>query len=389
MNLIGNHGSHGKPASRRSLPQRVAEQIKQRIVAGEYPLGGYLPSLRDFEQELGVSRRTISGAIELLVSMGLVVTRHGRGTEVVSPGRRATSSGAVLLLSDTQVNGSVEHRHLTTGVADSLSGFGYDCVHQEFGDLPSDAAEAVEPYAGVIFLEAGAAHYADLAVRIEQMRVPVVVANLEIDAIPVSHTCVDHRAIAHAAVKMLIDLGHRRIGFIGREPGRYFYAKALAGYREALAATGIAIDPELINLHVDPPTLVGYRGALRMLTMHDPPSAFFGARDWYAQGIWTAVEQASLVVGRDVSIVGFDDLTWPTDDPQLTTFREPIDELAREAARMLVDRIVSGPSQPQRRVLDAPLVLRRSAGPRLAASNDRADQTRRQLASSLLGIESL
>ncbi len=90
-----------------------------------------------------------------------------------------------------------------------------------------------------------------------------------------------------------------------------------------------------------------------------------------------------------MSIIGFDDLTWPTDDPRLTTFREPIFELAGEAARMLVDRIVSGWSEPQRRVFDAPLVLRRSAGPCLHESNGRVDQSRRQLAASLLGIETL
>jgi len=283
----------------------------------------------------------------------------------------------------------VEHRHLTDGVATSLSSFGYDCVHLEYDDLPADLHEALPPYAGVLFLEAGAARYAELAVRIEQMRVPVVVANLEIDAIPVAHTCLDHHAIARDAVKMLIDLGHRRIGFIGREPGRYFYGKALAGYQTALADAGIAEDPSLIDLHLDRPALVGYRGALRMLTIDEPPSAFFAARDWYAEGIWTAVEEAGLVVGRDVSIVGFDDLTWPTDDPRLTTYREPIYELAAEAARMLVDRIVSGWSEPQRRVLDAPLILRRSAGPCLRESNNRVDQSRRQLAASLLGIESL
>jgi DNA-binding LacI/PurR family transcriptional regulator len=378
-----------KSTARQSLPQRVAMDLKARIVEGQYPLGSYLPSLRDLESELCVSRRTISSAIDQLASMGLVITRHGRGTEVVSPGRHPTSSGQVLLLSDTQTNGSAEHRSLTDGVAASLRSFGYDCEHHEYGDLPGDVSEAVKPYAGVIFLEAGADLYAELALRMEQMRVPVVVANLEIETIGVSHTCLDHHAIAYDAVKMLIDLGHRRIGYIGRTPGRYFYGKTLAGYQAALADADIAEDPSLVDLQVDPPALVGYRGALRMLTLDDPPTAFFAARDWYAQGIWAAAEEAGLTVGHDVSIIGFDDLTWPTDDPQLTTFREPIVELAREAARMLVDRIVSGWSEPQRRVFDAPLVLRRSAGPRLDKTNDYVDRSRRQLAASLLGIETL
>lgn len=378
------------PKTRRSLPQNVADRLKRRIVNGDFPPGSYLPSEREMAQALSVSRQTVGIAMELLEGMGLIVRQQGRGTMVAFPAPRSTSHAQVLIVGElpgNDPNTYLEQPQMERGIIETLSEFGYACVRREAADFLGDQARELKAFAGVVVEEAGNETYSDLALQLEEQRVPVVIANLEVDPLPVAHTCLDHDAIVRRAVGMLLDFGHRRIGFIGYDPSRYFYGKALAAYRAVLEQADIPFDCDLVAASNAPRALAGYRGALRMLTMDNPPSAFFAARDAYAQGIWMAVEEAGMVVGREVSIIGFDDVTWPTDDPKLTTFREPTFELGAVAARMLLERIIGGRQTPERRVLDAPLVLRRSAGPHHEQSNDRVFQSRRQLASSLLSLE--
>jgi len=87
------------------------------------------------------------------------------------------------------------------------------------------------------------------------------------------------------------------------------------------------------------------------------------ARDLIAQGVCHAAKEAGLAVGYDLSVIGFDDCSWDDGREFLTTFREPCFEMGVTAVDMLIERLVSGWRPPERRVLEAPLVLRRSAGP--------------------------
>ena len=68
-------------------------------------------------------------------------------------------------------------------------------------------------------------------------------------------------------------------------------------------------------------------------------------------------------MGRDVSVIGFDDITWPETDSFLTTFQEPAKEMGRVAAQMLLERLLTGWKPVERREVPSPLVVRASAGP--------------------------
>ncbi len=349
---------------RQSLSERIAEQLRCRIVEGEFVLGSCLPSERELARQMGVSRQSINMALERVEAMGLVVRQPGRGTMVSAPARAQEGAGRVLIASQWMSSNWTEHPLILRGVTETLESFGYQWDRHDDEEIKGDIDHVAKHYDGVVFVETVTKSYEQLAVKLSNMSMPVTVANLERNDLPVSYTCVDHYAMARTAMRMLIDFGHRRIGYVGYKDTMYFYGKMLAAYHQTLQDADIEADPELIEASLaSSRSLIGYRGTLRMLLSSDPPSAIFAGRDAFAQGACAAIEEAGLVVGRDVSVIGYDDLSWPADEPVLTTFHQPAYDMGAEAVRLLVDRIIESDREREVRVLDAPLVLRRSAGP--------------------------
>jgi DNA-binding LacI/PurR family transcriptional regulator len=130
-----------------------------------------------------------------------------------------------------------------------------------------------------------------------------------------------------------------------------------------LATHGIAVDESLIAYCPETDALSGYFAAKALLKQSNPPTGIVVARDCIAEGVCRGVEEMGLELGRDVSVIGFDDITWPGGRDFLTTFREPCYEMGQAAAEMLVNRIIDPNRTPETRVFDTPLVLRRTAGP--------------------------
>jgi LacI family transcriptional regulator len=167
------------------------------------------------------------------------------------------------------------------------------------------------------------------------------------------------------ATEHLLALGHRRIGFIAG-PKRLLCSRArLDGYGAALAAAGLAADPELVQpgdfYHES-----GCSGAAALLDLPDPPTAIFASSDQMALGAYEALRRRGLRVPDDVSVVGFDDLPesrWTS--PPLTTVRQPLAEMGLLAARTVL-RMAHGEAIETPRVeLATELIVRdSSAAPR-------------------------
>ncbi|WP_441247672.1 LacI family DNA-binding transcriptional regulator [Kitasatospora sp. McL0602] len=166
------------------------------------------------------------------------------------------------------------------------------------------------------------------------------------------------------ATQHLIELGHRRIAILqGLEEALCARAR-LDGYRSALEAAGIAIDPALIRPG-DFYYTTGYSGMRDLLALPEPPTAVFASSDLMALGAYEAVRQAGLRVGYDVSIVGFDDVpsaAWAS--PPLTTVHQPLREMAAMATRIVLQGAQAVlPMGTQRMELATRLVVRESTGP--------------------------
>jgi LacI family transcriptional regulator len=154
---------------------------------------------------------------------------------------------------------------------------------------------------------------------------------------------VDNRRGARLAVDHLLDLGHRRIAHVRGAEGNADASERLLGYREALAARGVAADPAL-ELPGDFREESGYAAGGRLADLEPRPTAVFAANDAMAIGCLAGLRSRGLEVPQDVSLVGFDDVPnarYLT--PALTTVRVPMAEVGSRATERLL-RMLSDPA---------------------------------------------
>ena len=165
------------------------------------------------------------------------------------------------------------------------------------------------------------------------------------------------------AAERLLALGHRRIAFLGGIEGNVVTAERVRGYRAALEAAGIAVDPTLIV-----PAAINPGGgveALRTaLAQERPPTAALCFSDVVAFGVLDASAAAGLEVGRDFSVIGFDDVAAARHTlPPLTTVAVYPRELGRRSAAALLRRIADPSEPPEQEILAPSLVVRGTCGP--------------------------
>ena len=172
-----------------------------------------------------------------------------------------------------------------------------------------------------------------------------------------------HFAGARAVTEHLLQLGHRRIGVLAG-PHNWLAGKArLAGHTSAMADVGILTDPTLVRC-AEPTTQFGYRGAIELLDLAEPPTAIIGFNDKVAVGALTAAAERGLRVPADLSVTGFDDIDLAqATTPRLTTVRQPLQELGRMAVSLLVRLLDRHQIEALHIELATELVARDSTGP--------------------------
>ena len=199
----------------------------------------------------------------------------------------------------------------------------------------------------------------------------------------------DNRIGAAAAVRHLVQLGHRRIGHIKGRIGYECSEDRYRGYCDALAEAGIAVDPRVV---VQGDFLVsgGVACARELFALPDRPTAIFAASDDMASGVLAAADEAGLRVPDDLALVGFDDAAPAAFvRPALTTVKQPFFEMGKRAATLLLDAVnarrepmpswytaagrngaSAADSAPIREFLPTRLVVRESSGADRYAHSD-------------------
>lgn len=177
---------------------------------------------------------------------------------------------------------------------------------------------------------------------------------------------VNNRRAFLRATEFLLDLGHRRIALVNGLETIDFAIRRRTGYLDALADRGIAADGALMTSG-EMTELSGWRAASQMLDAPNPPTAFLAASMLSGMGIRRAIEGRGLAMGRDVSVIIFDDdlsyLKNGTDVPIFTATRSSVREAGRIAAEMLLRLIDAPDSPPEHRLLEAELIIGQSTGP--------------------------
>ena len=165
------------------------------------------------------------------------------------------------------------------------------------------------------------------------------------------------------ATRHLIDLGHRRIAAITGPDDMMCSLARVDGYRSAMTAAGLPVDPELIrfgDFHPDG----GESAARELLALDERPTAIFAGSDLQALGVIAAASAAGLRVPDDLSVVGYDDIAlarWMS--PQLTTVHQPLRRMGEEAARLALRLADDATPDTLRMDLATHLVIRESTAP--------------------------
>lgn len=173
----------------------------------------------------------------------------------------------------------------------------------------------------------------------------------------------DNEAGAMAAVSHLISAGHTRIGILTGPPSVLTARDRLRGYERALRQHGIPVREELVRtgsfLHE-----YAIEAATELLRSSPAPTAIFAANNILAEGCFLAVNDLSLKIPKDVSLIAFDDVPWMRMvRPQVTAVRQPVADMARSAAELLLRRLRDGNPAPSTSVFQSELVTRGSVAP--------------------------
>jgi DNA-binding LacI/PurR family transcriptional regulator len=301
------------------------------------------------------ARRSVERAIE---SLGYVPNRAARSLVT----RRSDSIGVVITEPTGRLFSDPFFPRLLRGISAELAARDRQLVLV----MPQSAADQRRA-AG--YLSAGhvdgvlltSLHGADpLPAQLVARGVPVVVGGRPIEPTAVSYVDVDNRAGARAAVGHLLSAGRRVVATIAGPADMAVGVDRLAGFRDALGDADIAIDPALI-VEADF-THDGGAEAMRTLLGRRPDiDGVFAASDAMAAGALSEILAAGRQVPDDVAVVGYDDSPIAAATrPPLTSVRQPIEEMGREMARLLIEAIERGERATRRIVLATELIPRAS-----------------------------
>jgi LacI family transcriptional regulator, galactose operon repressor len=172
----------------------------------------------------------------------------------------------------------------------------------------------------------------------------------------------DELAAAHKATSVLLEKGHKRVGFLNNRDPIPATESRLQGYTAALAAHGIPFDPALVTADSSDPD-GGLRSAKTVMQLPDRPTALFCFNDRMAMGAYYALRQLNLSIPGDVAVVGFDnqEIVAAALNPGLSTMELPHYEMGKWAFNYLMERInQEADPQPIQHIIECPYIERSS-----------------------------
>jgi LacI family transcriptional regulator len=206
--------------------------------------------------------------------------------------------------------------------------------------------------------------YEDERIRyLQTSDIPFVVFGRTVD--PEDYTFIDIDGIAAQRIltEHLIALGHQRIAYISPPSHLMFTRFRLQGCDDALRSAGLTINPDYLPA-AELTERGGYEAARDLLALPQPPTAIMTGNDLMAFGVMRAIQEAGLRVGHDVAVGGFDDV--PAAEhihPGLTTIHQPIFEIGRRLAELLLREIAGQPITERHILLSPELIVRASSDP--------------------------
>ncbi len=190
---------------------------------------------------------------------------------------------------------------------------------------------------------------------------PIVVIDCRVRGVEVDNILIDNVGSAYRLVEHLIADGHRRIGAmfgVGSTTG----CERREGYVRALIDHGLKPAADLAS-YVNAKEEDGYKAAMRLLSLAEPPDAIFTSNALLSAGAFRALRESKLALPDQVAFASFDETTWtPLVEPPVTVIAQPTYEIGQTATELLLKRL-EDPSRPTREIiLKSKLIIRQSCG---------------------------
>lgn len=308
-------------------------------------------TIRDVAAAAGVSVSTVSRVLndkddvapETYERVQEVIRQLGYASSLAARGMRSRRTNVIgLIMPDVGEPFPIE---VMRGVNEAIAAFDYHLIIYTAGDTRESKSAARErQYVsllnsgitdGVIIVTPAATSFSTAD--------PVVVVDPNNVCPDCATVIATNRAGALSATRYLLELGHRRIGFVGGRPELQSAVRRLQGYRDGLAEAGVPLHPELVEVG-DYTAETGFVCGRRLLSLPDPPTAIFAANDQSAIGVMRAADEAGLSVPEDLSVVGFDNIPETAYvNPPLTTVDQFITRMGYTATEILM-RLIEGES---------------------------------------------
>lgn len=357
---------------RRTLYETIYQEVLSAIQSGEIRAGDRLGTEAEIAARYGVSRITSKRAMDQLAREGVIERRPGRGSFVREPSASAEPHLVGVVIPELSPTYGTR---LLASLADGLAAHGFDmAVALSHGDqaIESEAvgrfrAHAVKGF--VIFPVNGEYHNAAI-LRLHLDRVPLVLVDKPLARVNVAAVWSNNEAAGYDATRHLIDLGHRRIGFLSSPMAHTETLEdRYRGYRRALQEAGIEYAPGLVAESLPTERLDateddgGYATIAEFLRAHGDCTALVATE--YRIGLETIQAARSLgwPVPDRMSLVTFDG-PFPVDpSTQITHIRQDERAMGQEAVRLLLEQLQGGQSQAARVEIPAHLVPGVTTGP--------------------------
>jgi LacI family transcriptional regulator len=202
-----------------------------------------------------------------------------------------------------------------------------------------------------------------LVTELSSRGIPLVGVDVRLEAERAAFVGSDHADGVRLALAHLYALGHRRIAHLGGAVNTVAGAERIAAFRREAERLGLPLPDDYVRAG-DFSSASGYRETCALLALPERPTAIVAASDLMALAGLQAIRDVGLEPGRDVAIVGFDDLEAAAlAYPPLTTIRQDRQELGTIAAERAIELIEEPDSAPPATVLPVELVVRASSAP--------------------------
>ncbi len=358
----------------------VVKEIRNRILIGELPHGGRLPSERALAEEFGASRTAVQAALKELESIGIVSRQANcRPVVVAQPHRQivdrrsAADQIAIWMLPETQDLGGAM---MLSGMRSAFSQenysllisspSAYDTNSMRRGESQFFSAVKENPrVAGVITWDTGNPECRALYEELEKLEMPLVFVDRMPDfPIRADLVAANNRKASRHAIRYLIDLGHRSIAMVVGNDRASSVADRIDGYRLALRDHDIDLpfqSPIHLNTHDKEVEASADKVVEQLVSGSQPATAVFAVNDRVAFYLMEAAKRKGISIPGQFSLIGFDWLArWIPSGGDLTTLAQPFEEIGRAAAQRVLDRILQPKATPRDILFDAELVVKNS-----------------------------